>query len=104
MGVGLLDPRCASIRPCVRKYASRPSLGPSYAEVIGPWHIQGATLGEGCKSPDAGKSLGADIRGHARGMCGCWHVGLESLSLSGTLDTRVLRVARDARVAYDRCV
>ena len=54
----------------MRKYASRPSLGPNYAEVIGLWHIQGATLGGGCKSPDACRSLGVDIRGHARGMCG----------------------------------
>ena len=62
--MGLSDSRCAGIGPCVRKYASRPSLGPSYAEVIGPWHIQGATLGGGCKSLDACRSLGADIRRH----------------------------------------
>ena len=47
----------------MQKYASRPSLGPNYAEVIGPWHIQNATLGEGYKSPDTGRSLGADMRG-----------------------------------------
>ena len=93
------DLRCAGIGPCVRKYANKPSLGPSYAEVIGLWHIQGATLSEGCKSPDACRSLGTDIRGHARrhvrmvaGMHGhvqrhvrMWHVGLESWIRSRTL-------------------